>query len=103
MLNWSPLQVAKGPMYYLFKEAKITVDWYSLVLSARPSGVLGGAAKGQNKQAECTICWEPLLTATTGASARCTTACLHTFHAGCLQTWKSHMPTEGCPTCRQPV
>jgi len=86
--------------YYGFEDAGNIVEWYSLVLSARPTSALGKALGKADLGAldECPICWEPLYSPT-----RCTTSCGHTFHAGCLQTWMAHMPTEGCPTCRLAV
>jgi len=93
-------QAISKKKYHLFKEADNTVEWYSLVLSTCPAAKQGKAMGKTTlaKPSECRICWEPLQCA-----PQCRTKCGHTLHAGCLQTWKTHMPKEGCPARQKPL
>ena len=66
-------QAVSADFYHRFKEAGNTVDWMSLVISARGE-----------KCETCSICWEAIW----GEPSR--PVCNHCFHKDCLEAWQRY-------------
>ena len=81
------MQTASHDGYHRFKEDGNTVEWESLVISARQTSFA--------EDTPCPICWSQI-----SSDKGYLTGCRHGFHKDCLSEWQQFSQGAGCPLCR---